>query len=77
MWNGPLVILIADSGEEGLMTLGNLRNFSFKELQQATDNFSSNNIRGAGGFGNVYRGKLGDGTLIAVKRLKDVIGDGT
>lgn len=56
------------------MRLGNLRNFSFKELQLATDHFSSRNILGAGGFGNVYKGKLGDGTMVAVKRLKDVTG---
>ncbi|XP_028058143.1 probable LRR receptor-like serine/threonine-protein kinase At4g30520 isoform X2 [Camellia sinensis] len=60
--------------EEGLMNLGNLRNFTFRELQVATDNFSSKNILGAGGFGNVYKGKLRDGTMVAVKRLKDVIG---
>lgn len=56
------------------MRLGNLRNFTFKELQLATDHFSSKNILGAGGFGNVYKGKLGDGTMVAVKRLKDVTG---
>ncbi|KAL8497536.1 hypothetical protein ACS0TY_021024 [Phlomoides rotata] len=57
-----------------LTRLGNLRNFTFKELQHATDSFSSKNILGVGGFGNVYRGKLGDGTLVAVKRLKDLTG---
>lgn len=56
------------------MRLGNLRNFTFKELQLATDNFSPKNILGAGGFGNVYKGKIGDGTLVAVKRLKDITG---
>ena len=56
------------------MRLGNLRNFTFKELQLATDHFSSKNILGAGGFGNVYKGKLGDGTMVAVKRLKDITG---
>lgn len=60
--------------EEDLVKLGNLRGFTFRELQNATDNFSSKNILGSGGFGNVYWGKLGDGTLVAVKRLKDVTG---
>ncbi|XP_058114994.1 protein NSP-INTERACTING KINASE 1-like isoform X2 [Magnolia sinica] len=51
--------------------LGNLKRFPFKELQIATDNFSSKNMIGKGGFGNVYKGYLQDGTVVAVKRLKD------
>ncbi|KAL6961086.1 histidine kinase osmosensor, partial [Sarracenia purpurea var. burkii] len=53
------------------VSLGNLRRFHFRELQVATDNFSSKNILGKGGFGNVYKGYLQDGTAVAVKRLKD------
>ena len=74
LFKNCIFIGITDNQEEGLIRLGNLRNFTFKELQHATDNFSSKNILGAGGFGNVYKGKLGDGTLVAVKRLKDVTG---
>ncbi|XP_021855994.2 protein NSP-INTERACTING KINASE 1 [Spinacia oleracea] len=51
--------------------LGNLRRFHFRELQGATSNFSSKNIIGKGGFGIVYKGHLSDGTIVAVKRLKD------
>lgn len=51
--------------------LGNLKRFQFRELQVATNNFSSKNILGKGGFGNVYKGCLQDGTIVAVKRLKD------
>ncbi|KAL6538862.1 Protein NSP-INTERACTING KINASE 2 [Orobanche minor] len=53
------------------LCLGNLKNFPFRELQTATQNFSSKNILGKGGFGNVYKGHLQDGTVVAVKRLKD------
>ncbi|KAG8076000.1 hypothetical protein GUJ93_ZPchr0006g42421 [Zizania palustris] len=53
------------------VSLGNVKRFQFRELQAATDSFSSKNILGKGGFGNVYRGQLPDGTLVAVKRLKD------
>ncbi|PIM98334.1 Serine/threonine protein kinase [Handroanthus impetiginosus] len=70
------ILKLTDVQEEDLdlTSLGNLKNFTFKELQHATDNFSLKNILGTGGFGNVYRGKLGDGTLVAVKRLKDLTG---
>lgn len=53
------------------VSLGNLRRFQFRELQIATNNFSSKNILGKGGFGNVYKGILTDGSVVAVKRLKD------
>ncbi|XP_055960321.1 probable LRR receptor-like serine/threonine-protein kinase At2g23950 isoform X2 [Mercurialis annua] len=70
-----MILNISDKQDEKLLGLGNLRNFTFRQLQLATDSFSSKNILGAGGFGNVYKGKLGDGTLVAVKRLKDVTGN--
>ncbi|KAH9606231.1 hypothetical protein KSS87_008044 [Heliosperma pusillum] len=65
---------INDSQEIGQIKLGNLRGFSFKELYNATDGFNSKHILGSGGFGNVYKGKLSDGTMVAVKRLKDISG---
>ncbi|XP_061986506.1 protein NSP-INTERACTING KINASE 3-like isoform X1 [Populus nigra] len=51
--------------------LGHVRRYTFKELRTATDHFSSKNILGTGGFGIVYKGWLNDGTVVAVKRLKD------
>ena len=51
--------------------LGNLKRLQFRELQSATNNFGSKNILGKGGFGIVYKGCLPDGTVVAVKRLKD------
>lgn len=53
------------------LCLGNLKKFQFKELQVATSDFSTKNLIGKGGFGNVYKGCLHDGTIVAVKRLKD------
>ncbi|RWW85637.1 hypothetical protein BHE74_00005666, partial [Ensete ventricosum] len=57
--------------------LGNLRRFTLRELRAATENFSSRNVLGKGGFGHVYRGRLSDGTVVAVKRLRaDAVGSG-
>ncbi|KAK9232726.1 hypothetical protein WN943_022974 [Citrus x changshan-huyou] len=43
------------------------RTFSYLELYQATDEFSENNLIGKGGFGSVYKARLGDGMEVAVK----------
>lgn len=43
--------------------------YSLRELQIATDQFSSQNVIGEGGYGIVYRGVLQDGSVIAVKNL--------
>ncbi|XP_071692111.1 protein NSP-INTERACTING KINASE 3-like isoform X2 [Rutidosis leptorrhynchoides] len=51
--------------------LGHLRRYTFKELRAATDHFNAKNILGKGGYGIVYKGMLNDGTIVAVKRLKD------
>ncbi|KAB2014814.1 hypothetical protein ES319_D09G253500v1 [Gossypium barbadense] len=45
------------------------KNFSLSELEEATDNFSPENLIGEGGYAEVYKGKLKTGNLIAVKRL--------
>ncbi|KAL8159961.1 hypothetical protein V2J09_001498 [Rumex salicifolius] len=57
--------------EDPEVHLGQLKRFSLRELQVATDAFSNKNILGRGGFGKVYKGRLADGTLVAVKRLKE------
>ncbi|XP_044510983.1 inactive protein kinase SELMODRAFT_444075-like isoform X2 [Mangifera indica] len=46
------------------------RRFSYEELEEATDSFSSVNFLAEGGFGVVYRGVLRDGQVVAVKLLK-------
>ena len=56
--------------EDREVHLRQLKRFSLRELQVATDTFSNKNIIGRGGFGKVYKGCLADGTLVAVKRLK-------
>ncbi|KAI3892980.1 hypothetical protein MKX03_019445 [Papaver bracteatum] len=43
--------------------------FTYKELEEATNNFDSSKELGDGGFGTVYYGKLKDGRAVAVKKL--------
>nr|CAB3476383.1 unnamed protein product [Digitaria exilis] len=43
--------------------------FTYEELEEATDGFSDSKELGDGGFGTVYKGKLRDGRVVAVKRL--------
>ncbi|KAH1250333.1 BRASSINOSTEROID INSENSITIVE 1-associated receptor kinase 1 [Glycine max] len=57
--------------EDPEVHLGQLKRFSLRELQVATDTFNNKNILGKGGFGKVYKGRLTNGDLVAVKRLKE------
>ncbi|KAA8524506.1 hypothetical protein F0562_010929 [Nyssa sinensis] len=49
---------------------GSLVAFGYKDLQNATKNFSEK--LGGGGFGSVFKGKLADSTVIAVKKLESI-----
>ncbi|CAN0855532.1 G-type lectin S-receptor-like serine/threonine-protein kinase At4g27290 [Linum grandiflorum] len=51
--------------------------FERATIADATDNFSFANKLGEGGFGPVYKGVMGDGQEIAVKRLSSSSGQGT
>ncbi|KAL3744224.1 hypothetical protein ACJRO7_013475 [Eucalyptus globulus] len=53
-----------------------LRTFGYATLKAATDDFSSENKLGEGGFGPVYKGKLPKGQYIAVKRLSKTSNQG-
>ncbi|KAK7290038.1 hypothetical protein RIF29_04159 [Crotalaria pallida] len=67
-------------GEEDVKSLVNLpldqhpprpswKCFSYEQLFDATNGFSSENLVGKGGYAEVYKGKMNDGKEIAVKRL--------
>jgi serine/threonine protein kinase len=53
-----------------------VKRYTLKDIKEATNNFNPNNILGQGGFGIVYKGILHDGTIGAVKRLKDFVSAG-
>ncbi|CAN1308984.1 Calmodulin-binding receptor-like cytoplasmic kinase 2 [Linum perenne] len=46
--------------------------FTIEEIYRATKQFSPSFKIGQGGFGTVYKGKLDDGTVVAIKRAKKV-----
>ncbi|CAH8363849.1 unnamed protein product [Eruca vesicaria subsp. sativa] len=50
--------------------------FTYEEVMDMTEGFAQQNILGEGGFGFVYKGKLHDGKLVAVKQLKVGSGQG-
>ncbi|KAL4562469.1 hypothetical protein LXL04_034674 [Taraxacum kok-saghyz] len=50
--------------------------FELRAIEAATNNFSLDNKIGEGGFGGVYKGVLGNGQEIAVKRLSKGSGQG-
>ncbi|KAH0469173.1 hypothetical protein IEQ34_002405 [Dendrobium chrysotoxum] len=54
----------------------NESNFTYEELEAATNNFSQSNLLGQGGFGYVHKGLLPNGKEIAVKSLKLGSGQG-
>ncbi|XP_010274437.1 PREDICTED: probable LRR receptor-like serine/threonine-protein kinase At5g45780 isoform X7 [Nelumbo nucifera] len=70
-WGVPFASYVIAEQQDYEFDMGHLKRFSFRELQIATDNFSPKNILGQGGYGVVYRGCLRNGTVVAVKRLKD------
>ncbi|OMO65829.1 hypothetical protein CCACVL1_21370 [Corchorus capsularis] len=47
----------------------NVRFYTYKELRSATEDFSLANKIGEGGFGSVYKGRLKDGKIAAIKVL--------
>ncbi|KAG8046732.1 hypothetical protein GUJ93_ZPchr0008g12418 [Zizania palustris] len=54
---------------EGEQGENRVRVFYYSELRKATHDFSGANKIGEGGFGSVFRGRLKDGTFVAVKVL--------
>ncbi|XP_023523433.1 probable receptor-like protein kinase At1g11050 [Cucurbita pepo subsp. pepo] len=46
--------------------------FSITELEKATNGFSQRNLIGQGADGFVYKGKISDGSLVAVKQIIDL-----
>ncbi|KAL9318377.1 hypothetical protein ACSQ67_014894 [Phaseolus vulgaris] len=59
------------SGLDSMDQSTTLIRFTFDDIKKATKNFSRDNIVGRGGYGNVYKGLLPDGSEVAFKRFKN------
>ncbi|KAK9229195.1 hypothetical protein WN944_022154 [Citrus x changshan-huyou] len=55
------------SNDANMPIVATWRMFSYLELCRATYKFSENNLISKGGFGSVYKARLGDGMEVAVK----------
>lgn len=53
-----------------------LRKLTFADLLEATNGFHNDTLVGSGGFGDVYRAQLKDGSTVAIKKLIHVSGQG-
>ncbi|XP_021767444.1 probable LRR receptor-like serine/threonine-protein kinase At1g06840 isoform X3 [Chenopodium quinoa] len=53
------------------MRIDGVKEFTYRELSHATNNFNSSAQVGRGGYGKVYRGILANGAVVAVKRAEE------
>ncbi|PIN26076.1 Serine/threonine protein kinase [Handroanthus impetiginosus] len=70
-WNHVRNSTNPSSGLDAISESTTLIRFTFDEIKAATKNFSRENIIGKGGYGNVYKGVLPDGSEVALKRFKN------
>ncbi|KAG6646495.1 hypothetical protein I3843_07G012200 [Carya illinoinensis] len=59
------------SGIEMVGVSNSVVKFTFEELKEASKSFHRDNIIGRGGYGNVFKGTLSDGSEVALKRFKN------
>ncbi|XP_057530994.1 systemin receptor SR160-like [Amaranthus tricolor] len=53
-----------------------LRKLTFADLLEATNGFHDDSMIGKGGFGDVYKAQLKDGSVVAIKKLIHISGQG-
>lgn len=53
-----------------------LRKLTFGDLLEATNGFHNDSLIGKGGFGDVYKAQLKDGSVVAIKKLIHISGQG-
>ncbi|XP_054806764.1 brassinosteroid LRR receptor kinase [Prosopis cineraria] len=53
-----------------------IRKLTFADLLEATNGFHNDSLIGSGGFGDVYKAQLKDGSVVAIKKLIHISGQG-
>ncbi|XP_051114913.1 systemin receptor SR160-like [Andrographis paniculata] len=53
-----------------------LKKLCFADLLEATNGFHHDSVIGSGGFGDVYKAQLKDGSVVAIKKLIHISGQG-
>ncbi|GLU13225.1 hypothetical protein SLE2022_298700 [Rubroshorea leprosula] len=53
-----------------------LRKLTLADLVEATNGFHNDSLIGSGGFGDVYKAQLKDGSVVAIKKLIHISGQG-
>ncbi|KAL3623285.1 hypothetical protein CASFOL_032101 [Castilleja foliolosa] len=61
---------ISETMKLGALGIPPYRTFVLDELKEATSNFSAVNLIGEGSYGQVYKGCLNDGSVVAIRSLK-------
>ncbi|CAL8138339.1 unnamed protein product [Prunus armeniaca] len=69
-------ILLEQQLSSGEVNVQKAKLFKSEELEKATDQFNVDRILGHGGQGTVYKGMLVDGTIVAVKKSKNIASGG-
>ncbi|WMV11700.1 hypothetical protein MTR67_005085 [Solanum verrucosum] len=61
---------LSETRKLGLLGAPPYRTFVLDELREATNNFDISNLIGASSSGQIYKGRLTDGTVVAIKSIK-------
>nr|XP_009398994.1 PREDICTED: probable inactive leucine-rich repeat receptor-like protein kinase At3g03770 [Musa acuminata subsp. malaccensis] len=61
---------ISQTMKLGALGIPSYRSFSVEELEAATNNFELSSFMGEGSHGQIYRGRLKDGSWVAIRCLK-------
>ncbi|KAL3687896.1 hypothetical protein R1sor_014205 [Riccia sorocarpa] len=63
--------LMSMTSTQSMIKITGVQVYTYKEMEKATDGFSEANQVGRGGYGKVFRGRLEDGTIVAIKRAEE------